>query len=311
MANRSTCHNRIESSDTQFVKVGAAGSHKILSGKFSPRRAVAGCAVAAVVILTTTALPVQAQSPTEGVGNLDASINPVEPVAEENPIFRKNLLQVIQEGGMLLVPIGICSFVLTVFVFERAVSLRHGRVIPRPFVRRFVEQLREGKLTPEEAVARCEENRSPVAEIFAAAVRKWGRSSVEVEQAIIDTGERVSNGLRRHLRLFNGISTISPLLGLLGTVVGMIQAFDAIATADAMGRPELLAAGISQALLTTAAGLTVAIPALIAYLFFVGRVDRLIIEMDSLGQEVVKHIAADAWKPSPDTQKKSRKGRAA
>ena len=103
-----------------------------------------------------------------------------------------------------------------VFVFERAVSLRHGRVIPRPFVRRFLEQLREGKLSAEEAVARCEENRSPVAEVFGAAARKWGRSSVEVEQAIIDTGERVSNELRRHLRLLNGISTVSPLLGLLG-----------------------------------------------------------------------------------------------
>lgn len=221
----------------------------------------------------------------------------VAPIAEEQPIPTKNLLQVIQEGGPLIIPIGVCSFVLLVFVFERAVSLRQRRVIPRPFVRRFLEQLGENKLTPQEAMARCEDNLSPVAEVFAAAVKKWGKSSVEVEQAVIDAGERVSNGLRRYLRLFNGISTISPLLGLLGTVLGMIRAFNAIATADAMGRPELLAAGISQALLTTAAGLTVAIPALIAYLFFVGRVDRLIIEIDALGQQVVNLIAADAWKP--------------
>jgi biopolymer transport protein ExbB len=232
-------------------------------------------------------------------------------MAKENPIPTKNLLQVLHEGGPLLIPIGVCSFILLVFVFERAVSLRHGRVIPRPFVRRFLEQLREEKLTPEEALIRCEESRSPVAEVFEAAVRKWGRSSVEVEQAIIDAGERVSNGLRRYLRLLNGISTISPLLGLLGTVVGMIQAFNSIATADAMGRPELLAAGISQALLTTAAGLTVAIPALIAYLFFVSRVDRLIIEIDALGQQVVKMIAGDAWESNDPPQKKTRKGKAA
>ena len=250
----------------------------------------------------------------QGLGQTDLNTNdtdPIQPVAAEAPIPTKNLLQMVHEGGPLLVPISICSFLLMVFVFERAVSLRHGRVIPRPFVRRFMEQLREGKLTAEEAVARCDENRSPVAEVFGAAARKWGRSSVEVEQSIIDTGERVSNDLRRHLRLFNGISTISPLLGLLGTVVGMISAFNSIATSDAMGRPELLAAGISQALLTTAAGLPVAIPALIAYLFFVSRVDRLIIEIDALGQEIVHQIAADGWKTAAHTSPKSRKGRAA
>ena len=152
-----------------------------------------------------------------------------------------------------------------------------------------------------------------MAEVFAAAVKKWGRPSVEVEQAIIDTGERVTNELRRYLRLFNGIATISPLLGLLGTVVGMIRAFNAIATVDAMGRPELLAAGISQALLTTAAGLCVAIPALIAYLFFVSRVDRLIIQIDALGQDVVGLIASDAWEAADtsDAAKSKRRNKAA
>jgi biopolymer transport protein ExbB len=169
-------------------------------------------------------------------------------------------------------------------------------------VRRFLEQLREGQLTREEALKLCEENRSPVAEVFAAAIRKWGRPSVEVEQALIDAGERVTNGLRRYLRLFNGISTVTPLMGLLGTVLGMIGAFNAIVTAGAMGRPELLAAGISQALLTTAAGLSVAIPALITYLFFVSRVDRLIIAIDALGQQLVELISAE-------TQTSKSKGR--
>ena len=230
-------------------------------------------------------------------GSVDATVNNsrTAPVAIDDPIPIKNLLQVIVDGGPLMYPIGICSFLVFLFVFERAISLRRGRVVPRPFVKRLLAQLREKQLGPEDALARCEENGSPVAEVFAAAIKKWGRSSVEVEQAIIDSGERVTNHLRRYLRLFNGIATISPLLGMLGTVVGMIQAFNSIATADAMGRPELLAAGISQALLTTAAGLTVAIPALIAYLFFVSRVDQLIIQIDTLGQQVVGMIAGDAW----------------
>jgi len=234
----------------------------------------------------------------------DAAATPgkTKAVADEDPIPTKNLLSVIRDGGPLMIPIGLCSFILCVFVFERAISLRGGRVIPRPFVRRFVSQLKEAQLDRDEAFAVCEKNGSPVAEVFAAAVTKWGRPSVEVEQAIIDAGERVTNSLRRYTRMFNGISTITPLLGLLGTVLGMIRAFNAIATADAMGRPELLAAGISQALLTTAAGLSVAIPAYIAYLFFVSRVDRLVIRIDALGQEVVNSIASDGWKKKADAK---------
>ena len=208
----------------------------------------------------------------------------------------------IRDGGVLMIPILFCSFVLVVFVFERTVSLRSGRVIPRPFVRRFLEQLRAGQLTRDEAVKLCEENRSPVAQVFGAAVRKWGRPSVEIEQAILDTGERVTNELRRYVRILSGVHTVSPMLGLLGTVLGMIQNFNAIVQMGAMGRPELLAAGIAQALLTTAAGLFVAIPALIAYLYFVSRVDRLVIQIDSLSQQVVDLISAEA-QPNRGTQR--------
>lgn len=234
---------------------------------------------------------------------------------ENTSIPTKSLLQVLQDGGPLMVPIGVCSFLLFVFVFERAISLRRGRVIPRPFVKRFLTQLREGQLEREEALELCEQNRSPVSLVFAAALRKWGRSAVEVEQAILDSGERVANDLRRYLRLFNGISTISPLLGLLGTVFGMITSFNEVVSAGAMGRPDLLAGGIAQALLTTAAGLTVAIPALIAYLFFVSRVDRLIMDIDALGQQVVDAISADAWKGKSggetDESRAKRKSKAA
>lgn len=231
--------------------------------------------------------------------------------AEEagDPIPTKNLLQVFRDGGLLMYPIGLCSIILLVFVFERAISLRRGRVIPGPFVKRFIEQLKDGRIDQEQALALCEENQSPVAEVFAAAVKKWGRSCVEVEQAILDSGERVTTRLRQYLRLFNGISTISPLLGLLGTVLGMISAFNAIAdSGEAAGQRELLASGISQALLTTAAGLTVALPALIAYLFFSGRVDRLIIEIDAHSQEVVNAIASDGWKDKkkPASRRSSR-----
>jgi biopolymer transport protein ExbB len=216
-----------------------------------------------------------------------------EAAADDSLIPTRSLWDMIIAGGPLMLPIMACSFVLLVVVFERSISLRRGRVLPRPFVKRFLRQLREGELNREDALRRCEENASHVARVFAAAVRKWGRPAVEVEQAILDEGERVASSMRRYLRVMNGVATVSPLMGLLGTVWGMMVAFNSIATAAAMGRPELLAAGISQALLTTAAGLFIAIPALIFYLFFTGRVDRLVMEIDGLGQEVVGQISAE------------------
>jgi biopolymer transport protein ExbB len=238
----------------------------------------------------------------------DAAVPPA--VAEAAPpdgemIPSKNLLTVLRSGGPLMIPIVGCSIVLMVFVFERLIVLRRPRVIPGPFVKRFLEQLAAGQLDRESALALCNENKSPVAEVFCGAVKKWGRPAVEVEQSIIDAGERVTHGLRKYLRLFNGISTISPLLGLLGTVTGMIAAFNVLAKASAMGRPEMLAAGISEALITTAAGLMVAIPALSAYLYFVGRVDRLVIELDRLGQQVVEHISSEALNESSKSRRKA------
>ncbi len=210
------------------------------------------------------------------------------------PIGARGLLTVVRQGGILMLPIIGCSIVLLVFVMERLFFLRRSNVIPRPFVRGVLEQLEEQTLDPDEALQLCAENGSPIAKLFAAAFKKWGRPAVEVEQAILDAGERITPELRKYLRLFNAISNLTPLLGLLGTVLGMIDAFNAIAQADAMGRPELLASGIGSALLSTAAGLCVAIPAYAAYAFFVGRTDRLILEMDGLGQEVVDCISAEA-----------------
>lgn len=264
------------------------------------------CCVASVVIagcLLATVAKAQdqgASSSAVGVANQEvtgaADANSVSSQRAAEPTMSRNMLGILRDGGPMLFPILGCSVLLVMFVFERAIALRRGRVIPRHFVKRFLQQLDEDQLKPEEALELCQQNGSPVAEVFAAAVKKWERPSVEVEQALLDTGERVANGLRRYLRLFNGISTVSPLLGLLGTVLGMISAFNAIATADAMGRPEQLAEGISQALLTTAGGLSVAIPAFIAYLFFTSKVDRLVIEIDALGDELVTAIASDSWR---------------
>ncbi len=260
------------------------------------RRALAAALLAAAFLDGSSARPARAQAePAVKVVPTDESA-PAPEAGQLVPLIPTgNLWSIMQKGGPLMWPIAACSVVMFAFMLERAVSLRRGRVIPKPFVTRFVSQMREGALDRDKALELCEENGSPVAEVFAGAARKWGRPSVEVEQAIIDSGERVTNGLRRYLRVFNAVTTVTPLLGLLGTVSGVIKAFNALATPTALGRPQpqLLAEGIANALLTTAAGLTVAIPALLCYLYFISRVDRLIIDIDALGEQLVPLICAE------------------
>lgn len=244
-------------------------------------------------------LPDEVTLPADASGDeIAAAVDTVAP-AGKPPIAFDNLFDIIMSGGWLMAPIIVASFVLMVFGLERLIVLRRGRVMPGPFVKRFMHQLREGQLDKETALEVCEEGRCPVADVFSHAARKWGRPAVEVEQAVIDAGERLVSQLRRHLRVISGVATVSPLLGLLGTVTGMISAFNAVSTAGAMGRPELLAGGISEALITTAAGLSVAIPALILHMVLVGRVDRMIIDIDGLGQEIVDHISAEAQETKP------------
>ena len=219
------------------------------------------------------------------------------------------LTDIIRSGGPLMIPIGLCSFLLVVFVFERFISLRRSRIIPGQFTRLFLTQMENGELDQDGAVILCDRDKSPMANVFKAGIQKWGRPAVEVEQAVLDEGERTSNRLRKYLRLINGVATLCPLFGLLGTVLGMIHAFDSIATVSTtVADPKaLIATGISQALLTTAAGLSVAIPALIAYLFFSSRVDKHIMDIDALGMKVVNLISAEAIAAEGATKSTSRK----
>ena len=256
-----------------------------------------GCKFFAVlVIVLTGAVPGWAQESASGAAQM----------AENS----RTLWDMVSAGGPLVIPILLCSFVLCVVVFERTLSLRRGRVVPRVFIERFILQISEGAIDKTEALERCEQNGSLIARVFEAAVWKWGKPAVEIEQAVLDEGERVASEMRRYLRVINGVSTVCPLFGLLGTVLGMMESFEVISKSAAMGRAELLAGGIGHALMSTAAGLTVAIPALILYLWLTGRVDSLVMEIDRLGQNVVHLISAEGIeerrnrpKPTPKPKK--------
>ena len=228
--------------------------------------------------------------------------------ATEPAIATGSLLATIRDGGILMVPLLGCSFALAVFGIERAVSLRTGRVAPRLFVSRFLEQLQGGGLSRGAALDACDENGSPAARVFAAAVRRWGRPAVEIEQAAIDACERELNHLRRYRRVFNGVATIGPLLGLLGTVFGLIRSFNDVAASGAMGRPDLLARGFGEALITTAMGLLVAIPAMVLHWTFTSRVDRLAMRLDETCQQVIDEISQEALAESRAADAKRKAG---
>ena len=274
-------------------------------GRVAPRLLI--FAVILTGILLHYSVPLQKAFAQPGSEKLPVS-SPDEGQPEED---KKTEDKKIKEGGAIpttpielilalrqwVFPFSLATLIALWFSTERLVVLRKGRVIPKPFVERFLTQLEAGELTPNEALNLCEENGSPTAKVFEHGVRKWGKPSVEVEQAVIDGGERQISDLRCHLRIINGVATVCPLIGLLGTVWGMIDAFNGIA-GDSAGNREELAAGIALALLTTAAGLLIAIPSLIIYLYLTGRVDRLVMEMDDLAREVVQHISAEGLQGS-------------
>jgi len=249
----------------------AASSHR--------SRRIGLCAFAAMLLCGAPALLAQ-----------ETPATPAPAIEQQMPT---NIVEMIESLGLWALPFAILSLVLLWSSVERFVMLRRGRVVPKPFVQRFLNLVETGELEREEALQVCEENGSPIAELFSHGVRKWGKSSVEVEQAIIDGGERQVAGLRSNLRVLNAIYTVGPLFGLLGTVWGMLMSFERIANAGAMGNSQQLAAGIALALVTTAAGLAVAIPAILLYMYFAGRVDALVMEMDGLSQRLVAAISAE------------------
>jgi len=191
---------------------------------------------------------------------------------------------VIQKGGYLMYPIALCSvFALGIFL-ERLWTYIRARQEFRELAHQVEPLVAKSRL--EEAIATCHKSASPLAKVFLAALHAAGRNRDQIKVVVEETGRREAAPLQRFLGLLGTIATISPLLGLLGTVLGMIRAFNVIAS-QGMGTPATLGGGISEALVTTAAGLTVAIPVILAHRYLSGRLDRLIIEMEEYSLRLV------------------------
>ncbi len=198
----------------------------------------------------------------------------------------------IVKGGPMMIPIGLCSLLALAVIVERLLSLRRSKVIPPDFITGLQPIMENNGDGYKRALEYCRGNASPIANIFAAGIRSLGASVELVEKHIEQAGEREVFNLRRFLRMLSVIASITPLMGLLGTIFGMIIAFQTVAASgEALGRTELLAKGIYQAMITTAAGLMVAIPVLIGYHWISGKIERLVGEMDGMTVEFVENHA--------------------
>jgi biopolymer transport protein ExbB len=185
--------------------------------------------------------------------------------------------EIVRAGGPLMWPIILCSIVAAAIILERLWTLQDKRVCP-PDLTQKVWQLVEANQINDKVITALEQN-SPLGRVLAAGLTHRKRARDILMERLEDTGRHVIHELERYLNTLGTIAGVSPLLGLLGTVTGIIKAFNAI-QAGGMGDPRALSGGIAEALITTAAGLCVAIPALIGYRYLRGKVDRIVVEME-------------------------------
>jgi biopolymer transport protein ExbB len=224
---------------------------------------------------------------------------PTPTSATKPGVDRSSIFRLMLHANPMLWPLAICSIVTLGYVMERIAALRRERVIPHEFVERFLERLSNGKLDRERALELCRAHESPAARIFALVVNAWGQPGVTIRQVVSHDAAGEVVELKRNLRVLSAMSTLGPLLGLLGTVVGIIQSFDALGGRLGPARGEALAHGISLALVATAFGLAIAIIAVTFYYFFLNRVDVLVRELDDRTRQVIELVSVDTHRPPP------------
>jgi biopolymer transport protein ExbB len=192
--------------------------------------------------------------------------------------------EIIRAGGGFMWPIVLCSVVAVAIILERLWALQSNRVIPRDLSQRVWNWVEADQISDKLIVA-LRQN-SPLGQLLAIGIANRDRPRALMVERMQDAGRHVVHDLERFLNSLGTIAAVSPLLGLLGTVAGIIHAFNAI-TANGIGDPRVLSGGIGEALITTAAGLSVAIPSLIAYRFLRGKVERLVVRMEKEAMQLV------------------------
>ncbi|MCG6871650.1 MAG: MotA/TolQ/ExbB proton channel family protein [Gammaproteobacteria bacterium] len=197
------------------------------------------------------------------------------------------MFELVKSGGWLMVPILACSVIAMALVAERLWTLRRKYVIPPNLLQQVRQVLQHREISTDKV--RLVSESSPLGRILAVGLANRDQGREVLKESIEETGRHVVHELGRYLNMLGTIAAITPLLGLLGTVIGMIKVFAAI-TSVGVGDPTVLAGGISEALITTAAGLTVGIPSLMFHRFFRARVTELTVNMEQASLHLVEFI---------------------
>ncbi len=198
------------------------------------------------------------------------------------------MIDLLREGGVLIIPIALCSVLAFGITIERLINLTLQKVHPTEFVTKIKRLLTQGKVG--EALAICTNTASPIAGVIEAGILKRHYDREHIKEAVEQAGKQQATHLHKHIGVLATIASISPLLGLLGTVTGMIEVFKVISV-KGVGDPNLLAGGISEALITTAAGLVVAIPALVVHNYFFKRANHFVLQMENTSLELLDILA--------------------
>ena len=196
------------------------------------------------------------------------------------------MVEIVKAGGWLMAPIILCGILAVGIMLERYWTLQQKRVIPEDLTSKVWGWVKQNTLDQKQI--QTLHQGSALGQILAAGLINRDRERSIMKDSIEDTGRHVVHELERYLDALGTVAAITPLLGLLGTVIGMVKVFAAITT-HGVGNPTVLAGGIAEALITTAAGLTVAIPALIGYRYYRSRVDTLVVDME---KEAIKLVEA-------------------
>ena len=206
---------------------------------------------------------------------------------DRSPIGQTGLGKKFVQGGPFMIPIFLVALVGLIFIIERGWTLYRARVNTRRLIGTIITTLRSDGV--QAAAEECQKVRGPIAAILYSGLQKADKGREAVEKAIATAGTIEMSFLERGLIWISSVTTIAPLMGFLGTVSGMINAFDAIAASEQVNA-KLVASGISEALITTASGLIVAIPATIGYNYFVSAIDRFVIEMEETSAELIEEL---------------------
>jgi len=185
--------------------------------------------------------------------------------------------EIVRAGGPFMWPIILCSVIAAAIVLERLWTLQQRRVVPADLARRIWALVEAGQVN--EKVITALQGNSPLGKLLAVGLANRNRPRDVLMERLEDEGRHIAHDLDRFLNTLGSIAGVAPLLGLLGTVTGIIKAFNAIYTGG-LGDPRALSGGISEALITTAAGLCVAIPSYIAYRYLRGRVESIVVQME-------------------------------